>query len=100
MLHIHKRRGRKHNALVQQQTRLSVNAISAVNNAQKVVQVNQRHVRIDIFNVALQQGILKRNIGQRQGALDTEILHIFRCNLGGQRPHKGGQRRSGIGKLK
>lgn len=99
MLHIHKGRRRKHNTLVEQQARLAVDAIPAIDNAQEVVQVDQRHVRIDVLDIALQQRILQRNVGQRQGALECEILHILGGDLGRQRPHKRGKLGSGIGEF-
>lgn len=79
---IHKGRCSKHDGLIQQQTNLTTRAISGIDRGQKVVQLHQRHVGVNIFDVRLQQCILQRQTGERQGPLGTEELNILCHNLG------------------
>jgi hypothetical protein len=71
--------------LVEKKACLSILAIASVNDAEKVVQVHKRHIRVDIFDVSLQWGILKRENRYRQGALDLQVVDILCCNLGRER---------------
>lgn len=71
--------------MVEQQAHLAIEAIAAVDDAEKGMQIHQWHKRVDKLDVGLKQSILERNVGQRQGALHLQVAHIFGSNLAGQR---------------
>lgn len=70
--------------LIQEQADLSTQAILRVNNAQEFIELQQRHIRVDIFNVGPEKSILKLQGGEGQCSLGMEILDIFRGNSGRQ----------------
>lgn len=56
---------------------------------QEIVQLDQGHVRVNIFHIGLEQGVLQSELGKRQRALGMEVLDIVRGELAGQRLDKG-----------
>lgn len=99
-LHVDKGRRGKEDGVVEEQAHLTIEAIAAVDDAEERVQVDERHKRVDKLDVGLEQGILKRNLGQRESALHLEIAHILGGNLAGQRPEERRElwRRGGLGR--
>lgn len=63
MLHVHKGGCREHDGMVEQQADLPTKAIAVVDNGEERMKVHQRHVRVHIFNVGLDERILQRKGG-------------------------------------
>ena len=99
MLHVDKGGGREHDRVVQQQTRLAIEAIGAVNDAEEIMDVHKRHVGVNVFEVGLHHSILQRRAGEAQGTLGPEVADILRTKLAGQRANKAGEVSIGVGLL-
>lgn len=82
--------------MVEEQADLSVESITAVDHAQEVMEVHERHVRMYILGVRLEKLILQCYRRQSEGALEMEICDIFGRNLGGQRSNERRELRVGI----
>jgi hypothetical protein len=74
---VHKGRRGKHDSLVQQEADPTARHPSIIDGAEKLVQVQQRHVGVDVFHVCLQQCILDRDGREREGALCLEECDIL-----------------------
>ena len=99
ILPIHKGGSGKHDSMVQEQADLTIQALSTVDDAEELVQIHERHVRVDILHIGLEQGVLQAGIGQGEGPLGVQVGHIFRGHLGGQRSHKRRQVDARIGRI-
>lgn len=97
--HVDKGRGREHDGLVKEQTRLSVQSLTTIDNVEEVVEVHERHIWMHILNVGTDQGVLQRDAGQGQGALCVEKLDILGVNLARQGTDKVRQLGTWIGLL-
>jgi hypothetical protein len=91
VLHVNKSGSSEHDSLVQEKTDLAISSVATADDAQKAAEVHEGHVRVDELHVCLQQGILERECGDRQGPLDVEILDVLGSNLGRQGAEKAGQ---------
>lgn len=77
--------------MIQEQTALPIEAITAIHHIQEAVQVHQRHVRMHILDIRLQQRILQRHGRQAERTLGEEVAHILGSDLGRQRTDEGRQ---------
>lgn len=74
----------KQDGMVQKQADLATLAVAGVYQVQEVEQLEERHVGVDIFDIGLQQGILKRRVGEAQGTLALEVRNLIGADLVGQ----------------
>jgi hypothetical protein len=77
-------RAREEDGMVQEQADLAFLAVGGVDHLQKVEQLEEGHVGVDIFDVGLQEGVLQRTVGYAQGALALEIGDLILANSVGQ----------------
>ena len=52
----------KQNGMVQEQADLPVPAVTSVYHIQEVEQLQEGHVRVNIFDVSLEEGVLQRAV--------------------------------------
>lgn len=91
VLHVDKGGGGEHDGLIEEQAGLAVEAVTAVDDAEELMDVHERHVGVDILDVCLQEGVLEGDGGQSQGSLDVKVADILGGNLGRQGTDKGWQ---------
>lgn len=96
MLHVHKRRGGEQDGLIEKQAHLATGTVGGVHNVQELLHVQERHVRVHILGVGLEERALEGAAGKRQGALLAEEADVLGGDLGGEDGDEAGQQGVGV----